>query len=142
MLRTSMIAAVSAAVLMFSPTAFAQQTGGTADEAKAMLMKAVAAVKADKAKALDMFNKGEGGFLDRDLYVFCDELSATASSLRSATPTPSNCSATDGRTTKGRYRQGVWRGTLRGDAEAGRSKLPRSAMCFQGRAPTRRRFRR
>ena len=30
MLRTSMIAAVSAAVLMFSPTAFAQQTGGTA----------------------------------------------------------------------------------------------------------------
>ena len=28
-------------------------------------------VKADKAKALDMFNKGEGGFLDRDLYVFC-----------------------------------------------------------------------
>ena len=50
-------------------------TGGTADEAKAMLMKAVAAVKADKAKALDMFNKGEGGFLDRDLYVFCGNVS-------------------------------------------------------------------
>ena len=32
-----------------------------------MLTKAVAAVKADKAKARDMFNKGEGGFLDRDL---------------------------------------------------------------------------
>ena len=75
MLRTSMIAAVSAAVLMFSPTAFAQQASGTADEAKAMLMKAVAAVKADKTKALDMFNKGEGGFLDRDLYVFCTNLS-------------------------------------------------------------------
>jgi Single Cache domain 2 len=71
MLRTSIIAAVSAAVLMFSPTAFAQQKGGTAAEAKAMLMKAAAAVKADKAKALDTFNKGEGGFLDRDLYVFC-----------------------------------------------------------------------
>jgi hypothetical protein len=28
-------------------------------------------VKADKAKALDMFDKGEGGFRDRDLYVFC-----------------------------------------------------------------------
>jgi Single Cache domain 2 len=28
-------------------------------------------VKEDKAKALDMFNKGEGGFKDRDLYVFC-----------------------------------------------------------------------
>ena len=91
MLRTSMIAAVSAAVLMFSPTAFAQQTGGTADEAKAMLMKAVAAVKADKAKALDMFNKGEGGFLDRDLYVFC-AMSATPRLSRSATPMRSNCS--------------------------------------------------
>ena len=39
--------------------------------AKAMLEKAVAAVKEDKAKALDMFSKGEGGFEDRDLYVFC-----------------------------------------------------------------------
>ena len=75
MFRTLTIAAASAAVLMLSPTAFAQQTGGTADEAKAMLMKAVAAVKADKAKALDMFNKGEGGFLDRDLYVFCANVS-------------------------------------------------------------------
>jgi hypothetical protein len=74
MLRTLMIAVASAVVLMFSPAAFAQQTGGTADEAKAMLMKAVAAAKADKAKALDMFNKGEGGFLDRDLYVFCADL--------------------------------------------------------------------
>ena len=74
MFRTLTIAAALAAVLAFSPTAFAQQTG-TADEAKAMLMKAVAAVKADKAKALDMFNKGEGGFLDRDLYVFCANVS-------------------------------------------------------------------
>ena len=43
---------------------------GTEEEAKAMLERAVAAVKEDKAKALDMFNKGEGGFKDRDLYVF------------------------------------------------------------------------
>jgi hypothetical protein len=28
-------------------------------------------LKADKAKAIEMFNKGQGGFLDRDLYVFC-----------------------------------------------------------------------
>jgi hypothetical protein len=32
---------------------------GTGEEAKAMLERAVAAVKEDKAKALDMFNKGE-----------------------------------------------------------------------------------
>jgi hypothetical protein len=36
-----------------------------------MLDKAVAAVKADQAVALAMFNKGEGGFRDRDLYPFC-----------------------------------------------------------------------
>ena len=77
MLRTFIIAAASAAALTLSPTAFAQQGGqsGTADEAKAMLLKAVAAVKADKTKALDMFNKGEGGFLDRDLYPFCFNIS-------------------------------------------------------------------
>ena len=75
MFRALTIAAASAAFLLLSPAAFAQQTGGTADEAKAMLMKAVAAVKADKAKTLDMFNKGEGGFLDRDLYVFCANVS-------------------------------------------------------------------
>jgi len=75
MIRALMIAAASAAILALSPTAFAQQTAGTADEAKAMLMKAVAAVKADKAKAIDMFNKGEGGFLDRDLYPFCFNVS-------------------------------------------------------------------
>ncbi len=65
------IAAASAAVIALSPAAFAQQTRGTAGEARAMLMKALAAVQADKDKALDMFNKGEGGFRDRDLYVFC-----------------------------------------------------------------------
>ena len=44
---------------------------GTPAEAKAMLEKAVAEIKKDKAKALDMFTKGEGGFKDRDLYPYC-----------------------------------------------------------------------
>jgi hypothetical protein len=39
-----------------------------------MLDKAVAAVKADKTKTLDLINKGEGGFLDRDIYPFCFNL--------------------------------------------------------------------
>jgi signal transduction histidine kinase len=69
MLRMLMIAV--AAALTFS-AAFAQQ-GGTAEEARAMLDKAAAAVKADRAKALDTFNAGKDGFLDRDLYVFCAE---------------------------------------------------------------------
>ena len=36
-----------------------------------MLEKAAAAVKADKVAALAMFNKGDTGFKDRDLYPFC-----------------------------------------------------------------------
>jgi hypothetical protein len=77
MVRRITIAAASVTLLVLASTAFAQQRGqfGTGDEAKAMLLKAVAAVKADKAKALDMFNKGEGGFLDRDLYPFCSNIS-------------------------------------------------------------------
>src|SRR4051794_4137108 len=70
MLRTFLIAA--AAALTLSAAAFAQQ-GGTAEEARAMLDKAVTAVKADKTKAINMFNEGKGGFLDRDLYVFCSK---------------------------------------------------------------------
>ncbi len=68
MFRTLIIGAVAA--LTLSAAAFAQQ-GGTAEEARAMLDKAVAAVKADQAVALAMFLKGEGGYLDRELYPFC-----------------------------------------------------------------------
>ena len=57
--------------MTLSTATFAQAQNGTADEAKAMLGKAVAAVKADQPVALAMFNKGEGGFRDRDLYPFC-----------------------------------------------------------------------
>ena len=70
MFRTSLIAAACTAILVASPTVFAQGQFGTADEAKAMLVKTVAAVKADKTKTLDLINKGEGGFLDRDIYPF------------------------------------------------------------------------
>jgi hypothetical protein len=69
------IAAALAGIIALSSAAFAEQTRGTAADAKAMLMKAIAAVKADKVKALDMFNKGEGGFREGDLYVFCANLS-------------------------------------------------------------------
>ena len=89
MVRTFMIAAACAAVVMVSPTAFAQGQFGTADEAKAMLVKAAAAIKADKAKTLDLINKGEGGFFDRDLYPFCFDLS-DGKTLPSPAPMQSN----------------------------------------------------
>jgi hypothetical protein len=61
-------------MITLSGAAFAQQ-GGTAQEARAMLDKAVAAVKADQVVAIAMFIKGEGGFRDRDLYPFCFRIS-------------------------------------------------------------------
>lgn len=60
-----------AAVLAASATLVWAADFGTEAEAKAMLDKAVAAVKANKAEALAQFTKGEGGFKDRDLYPFC-----------------------------------------------------------------------
>jgi signal transduction histidine kinase len=65
------VIAYSAGLMLLTATSVPAAQFGTAEDAKAMLEKAVTAVKEDKAKALDMFNKGEGGFKDRDLYVFC-----------------------------------------------------------------------
>ena len=75
-LATALALFTTLAVLALSPVPSRAQAQdqlpyGTAAEAKAMLEKAVAALKEDKAKALEMFNKGQGGFKDRDLYVFC-----------------------------------------------------------------------
>ena len=61
----------AATLIFFTASSVLAAQFGTAEEAKAMLESAVVTVKDDKVKALDMFNKGEGGFKDRDLYVFC-----------------------------------------------------------------------
>ena len=72
MLRNLAFVVGYAVILVLSTAAsVAAAEFGTADEAKAMLDRAVAAVKEDETKALNMFNKGQGGFKDRDLYVFC-----------------------------------------------------------------------
>ena len=84
-----------AVALTLSAAAFAQ-TGGTPQEARAMLDKAVAAVKADRDVALAMFIKGEGGFLDRDLFPFCLRI-ADAKSLAGPKAVPAG---TDVRTLK------------------------------------------
>ena len=96
MFRKLVIGALGAMAVLFSTTAFAQ---GTAAEAKAMLEKAVAAVKANKVKALDMFNKGEGGFLDHDLYVFCSNVSDDKI-VAVGNPNAKQLMGTDGRTLK------------------------------------------
>ena len=71
MFRNAVFVTVCAAILLAPAVSVEAAEYGTAEEAKALLIKAVAAVQEDKAKVLDMFNTGEGGFKDRDLYVWC-----------------------------------------------------------------------
>ena len=72
MIRKLLFGTLAGAAMIVSTSTFAQ---GTAAEAKAMLEKAVAAVKADKAKAIASFKAGTDGFKDRDLYPFCFNIS-------------------------------------------------------------------
>ena len=70
-MKTSFLTTAAVAVAAaFSMHAHAADYGSSA-EAKAMLEKAVAAVKKDKVAALTAMTKGEDGFKDRDLYPFC-----------------------------------------------------------------------
>jgi signal transduction histidine kinase len=74
MFRTLAIGTVSVLALTISAAAFAQGQFGTAAEAKAMLEKAVTELKANETTALTKFNTADGGFRDRDLYVYCFEM--------------------------------------------------------------------
>ena len=73
MFRHAMIGALASLAMALSNVTFAQSSG-TAAEARAMLEKAVAALKADEAAALAKFPLFDGGFRDRDLYVYCFEM--------------------------------------------------------------------
>ena len=73
-------------------TALAAAERGTAEEARAMLEQAIDAVKADKVKALEAFNAADGGFRDRDLYVFCVNAS---DGMETAHPTHKGTKITD-----------------------------------------------
>jgi hypothetical protein len=59
------------ALLASIAMAVAQAPRGTAAEARAMLERAVLALRADPAAAIARFNRADGGFRDRDLYVVC-----------------------------------------------------------------------
>lgn len=84
---------------------------GTATEAKAMLERAVAAVNADEPKALAEFSKGEGGFKDRDLYVFCSGPDGKID----AHPNPALIGGGH-QESQGQSREAVWRGDAQGSA--------------------------
>jgi cytochrome c len=63
--------------MTLSAAAVAQGQFGTAGEAKAMLERAITQLKSNEAAALAKFNKGESGFKDRDLYVFCFDMTTS-----------------------------------------------------------------
>lgn len=71
MTKSIRVWAMAAAALLAGIAVATAQSFGTAAEAKAMLEKAVAALKANETEALAKFNQKDGGFRDRDLYVFC-----------------------------------------------------------------------
>ena len=70
-MRKSIIGSLVAVVLAVTAGVASAGDFGTRDQAKAMLDRAVVMVKTDKNRALDLFTAGTGGFVDRDLYVFC-----------------------------------------------------------------------
>ena len=67
-LKALLLAAVCSSFL--SVTSFADEFG-TKEEAAALLERAVALLRVDKNRALDLFTTGEGGLIQKDLYVFC-----------------------------------------------------------------------
>lgn len=62
---------IAAVVLMVATNIASAAEFGTREQAKAMLERAVAVLRTDTDRALDLFTSGDGGFIDRDLYVFC-----------------------------------------------------------------------
>lgn len=75
MLRATVLAATSILAAGFMAVSASAADYGTAAEARAMLDLAVIEMKADPAAAIGKFNEPEGAFRDRDLYVFCANLS-------------------------------------------------------------------
>ncbi len=60
------------AALLWASAAFGAEQLASADDAKAMFDRAIAALKADEASALKQFNDEKNKqFRDRDLYVYC-----------------------------------------------------------------------
>jgi hypothetical protein len=71
MLKQTLIFTALIASILGIPVFASGAEFGTAEEAKAMLERAVAEVKRDKLAAIDSFNNNDTRFRDRDLFVFC-----------------------------------------------------------------------
>ena len=75
MSRNLFVSVLAAVALLCGAGLASAQQSGTAAQAKAMLESAVGALKANEAAALAAFNdKSNKQFHDRDLYVFCYDM--------------------------------------------------------------------
>ena len=75
MKKRILAAALATSALLWSAGLVSAQSSGTAAEARAMLDSAVAALKTNEPTALAAFNdKSNTKFHDRDLYVFCYDM--------------------------------------------------------------------
>ena len=76
MSRSPFILALAALASFVRVGSIAAQELGTADQAKAMLDRAIVALKSDEPGALNKFNDpSDQQFHDRDLYIFCFDVS-------------------------------------------------------------------
>jgi cytochrome c len=76
MSRRLLILALAALASFVRVGSIAAQELGTPDQAKAMLDRAIAALKSDEPDALSKFNDPSNRqFHDRDLYIFCFDVS-------------------------------------------------------------------
>ena len=76
MKKNVLVAGLMGVALIGSTLSFGAEPFATAGDAKAMLDRAMAALKANEAEALKQFNDEKNKqFRDRDLYVFCFNVS-------------------------------------------------------------------
>src|SRR5882724_11761007 len=75
MLKNTLFSAAILASALFAASSVRAEDTGSAAEAKAMLDRAIVEVKADLPAAIVKFNDPKGNFRDRDLYVFCANIS-------------------------------------------------------------------
>jgi cytochrome c len=69
------VCAVILTIFLVASFAYAQGQFGTAEEAKTLMEKAVAYLKANgKDKAFEAFNNKKGDFVNKDLYIFVLDL--------------------------------------------------------------------
>lgn len=66
----SLVSALLAGFILFSVSGAQASGRGTADEALALVEKAVTSIAADRLDAFVAINRKDGGFVDRDLYIF------------------------------------------------------------------------